>query len=297
MNITLKQLRYLVAVADHASITAAAQALFVSQPAVSSAVAQIEQNIGAQLLLRYQAKGVALTTVGRHVAADARRLLTHADEFAASAQQLGGSLTGPLTIGCFVTLSPFYLPSLLRAFVDSHPGIETVILEGTLSTLQTGLLDGECEIALMYGLELSDQIAFEPLIDIPPYVLLPRSHRLARQPTIELRALAADPMILLDLPHSREYFRSLFQAVGVDPVIRHRTQSFELVRGLVANGHGYSVLNLKPADDLTYEGTRLVSVNIADPVRALSIGLAWIRDARLGRRAEAFAQQCRLAFL
>lgn len=79
-------------------------------------------------------------------------------------------------------------------------------------------------------------------------------------------------------------------------ILEGTTLSFELVRGLVANGHGYSVLNLKPAEDLTYEGTRLVSVNIADPVRALSIGIAWIRDARLGRRAEAFAEQCRLAF-
>ena len=64
-------------------------------------------------------------------------------------------------------------------------------------------------------------------------------------------------MILLDLPHSREYFQRLFQNLGIDPRIEQRSASFELVRGLVARGHGYSVLNLQPASELTYDGARV----------------------------------------
>lgn len=67
---------------------------------------------------------------------------------------------------------------------------------------------------------------------------MPRRHRLAGQTQIRLDDLPDETFIVHDLPHSREYFAPVFGAAGVDPIVGHRTSSFELVRGLVANGHG-----------------------------------------------------------
>ena len=71
-------------------------------------------------------------------------------------------------------------------------------------------------------------------------------------------------MVLLDLPHSREYFQPLLASAGVTPVIRHRTASYETVRGLVARGHGWSMLHQRPVEDVTYGGGRVLTRPIAD---------------------------------
>ncbi len=80
MIIEYKQLRYLVTVAEHNNVTAAAQALYVSQSAISSAIAQLEAMFEANLIIRHQSKGVSLTPAGRNLVAAARNLLAHADE-------------------------------------------------------------------------------------------------------------------------------------------------------------------------------------------------------------------------
>ena len=104
-------------------------------------------------------------------------------------------------------------------------------------------------------------------------------------------------MILLDLPHSRDYFRSLFFNAGAEPIIRHRTQSFELVRGLVGQGHGYSVLNLQPHSNRTYDGGRVIYIPIEDPTTDLAIAIARPRGLQLTHRAEAFSAVCRRFFV
>ena len=100
-------------------------------------------------------------------------------------------------------------------------------------------------------------------------------------------------MILLDLPHSREYFQELFQHLGIAPRIGQRTASFELVRGLVARGHGYSVLNLQPASELTYDGSRVRCLPIREQAMPLRVVLVRLSKTRQTRRSEAFAQTCR----
>ena len=103
-------------------------------------------------------------------------------------------------------------------------------------------------------------------------------------------------MILLDLPHSRDYFRNLFLDAGTEPNIRHRTQSFELARGLVGRGHGYSVLNLQPRSNQTYDGGRVKCIPILGPTTDLPIVITWLDNLQLTRRAQAFVSECRVFF-
>ncbi len=296
MKYTLKQLRYFVEVAEHRSVTGAADALYVSQPAISSAIAQLEKIFDVQLLIRHQAKGVDLTPSGQSFLIKARQLLTHADELLLESSELGESLRGTLDIGCFVTLSPFYLPAILKQMNSQYPDTQVTVHEGAMDTLQHHLLNGTCEVALMYELDMDVRINTEVTVEIQPYALLPEDHRLAKRKSVSLKELAKEPMILIDLPHSREYFRSLFLQLGIEPRIQHRTRSFELIRGLVANGHGYSLLNLKPAVNTTYDGATVACVPLKEELEPLQVCLAWCAGVHFTRRAQAFVEVCRQYF-
>ncbi len=245
MAFTLKQLRYFIAVAEAGGLTAASQVLRISQPSLSAAIAQLEAEFGVQLFLRHRARGLSLTRSGQRFLADARRLLDHAGEVAAGAQDLAGSMRGPLEIGCFTTLAPVFLPPLLADFGRSHPDITVGFREASLDRVQDDLLSGACELALLYDLNLSERLEPIGLAELAPYVLLAADHPLAARRRVSLSDLAAVPMVLLDLPHSRDYFRSFFLASGQEPNVRHRTANVETLRGLVAFHRDYGGFTAK----------------------------------------------------
>jgi len=294
-SFTLVQLRYFAAAAEHGSMTAASRELMVSQSAISTAVAQLEKELGVQLLLRHHARGLALTEAGRAFYAELRGFLQHSSDLAESARRAGEAVVGELAVGCFTTLAPFRLPGLLAAFHDQHPRVLVSVVEGEHARLKRALRTGECELALMYGYDLEEDIDHVVVDSVPPYVLVAATHPLAaRDPAeVELRELAGEPMVLLDLPHSSQYLESVLRWAGVEPVVRHRSAGFETVRAMVAHGHGFALLNQRPSHELTYDGSRVVSLELRDPVEPLSVVLAWMHGARLTRRAQAFSVTCR----
>jgi len=296
MQFTLKQLAYFAAAAECGTVSDAAVRLSVSQPSISAAILALEQGFGVTLFQRRHAKGVDLTPAGMRLFAGARALLAHAQEFEAAARGEGEALAGPLELGCFVTLAPFFLPALLGGFAAAHPGIQLRPQEGDHATLSRGLLTGEFELALLYDLGFEDGIAATPLAQVPLRAVLPAGHALARRRRVTLADLAPLPFVLLDLPHSADYFLTLFRTAGLEPAVRYRTRSFELVRSLVAAGHGYSLLNLAPAHDGTYGGDSVVVRPLANDVPGLRIVVARAAQARPTRRASAFADFARAFF-
>ncbi|HWN32199.1 MAG TPA: LysR family transcriptional regulator [Pseudonocardia sp.] len=297
-SFTLVQLRYFAAAAAHGSMTAAARELMVSQSAVSTAVAQLEKELGVQLLLRHHARGLALTEAGRDFYQEVRGFLLHSGELAESARRAGDAVVGDLAVGCFTTLAPFRLPSLLAVFHERYPKVRVSVLEGEHARLKRALRAAECELALVYGYDLEDDIDRVVVDTAPPYALVSSAHPLAaRDPAeVELRELAGEPMVLLDLPHSSAYLESILRDAGVEPVIRHRTSGYETVRAMVAHGHGFALLNQRPSHDTTYDGGRVVRLELRDPVEPLTVVLAWMRGARLTGRAQAFAATCRASY-
>lgn len=292
MQYTLRQLAYLVAVADHGSVTEAAKALHTSQPGVSSAIAQLEEVFGLQLFMRHHARGVSLTPAGRSFIAAARQLLKQAEELTPQAQEISQSLRGRVTLGCFTTIAPILLPRLLSALRDAYPELEVDLLEGDARQLREALADGRIELALAYDLGLPESLHKLPLSGARPYALVAANHPLAGRGKVSLAELAAEPLVLLDLPHSREYFLSLFRQQRLEPKVGLRTISFELARGLVAAGFGYALLNLRPEVDVAYGGGKLACLDIVDEVPRLPIMLAWPQALRLTRKAEAVRELC-----
>jgi DNA-binding transcriptional LysR family regulator len=285
---TLIQLRYFAAAAEHRSMTAAARALMVSQSAVSTAVAQLEKELGVQLLLRHHARGLTLTAAGEEFYRELRSYLVQTSELAEVARTAGEALVGDLTVGCFTTLGPFELPRLLAACERDHPDIRISVLEDQHAALKQALRSGRCELALMYGYDLDEDIDHVRVGVAPAYALVAKGHRLARRKRVALKDLAGEPMVLLDLPHSGQYLERLVESSGFHPQVRHRTAGFETVRAMVANGLGWSVLNQRPASTVTYDGAEVVTLEIQDKLEPLEIVLASMKGVRLTRRAQAF---------
>jgi DNA-binding transcriptional LysR family regulator len=284
---TLKQLAYFAAAADRGSVTEAARVLNVSQPSISTAIAHLERVLGAQLFLRHHARGISLTPDGRHLLAEARELLARADELGSALRSEGARLKGELSLGYFVTFAPYYLPGLLRRFGALHPDVVLQLHEGDIETLQRGLSTGGIELALVYDLALGPELVSEHLAAHRPYALLPATHPLAKRARVSLRTLAKEPFILLDLPHSREYFRAIFLAYGLEPQVRYTTPSLEMVRGLVANGHGVGLLNIQPEGNRAYDGMPLACRALAEDCPPLRVALARPAQARPSRAAQA----------
>lgn len=286
-DVTLAQLRYFIEAATHLSMTRAAEELFVAQSAVSSAIAQLEQQVGAQLFIRQRSRGLTLTPAGRQFLGDARALLLNLDEALDAARGIDNQVRGTIRIGCFVTLAPFILPAIVSRVRAAHPYIDIEVDELDADAGRAALRSGRVELLIGYDFGLGDDIRKTVLLDIPPHVLVSAAHPLSGEPQVFLRELAREPMILLDLPHSRDYFLGILAAAGLQPEIFHRSMNYETVRAFVAHGHGFSILNQRPRHDLSYDGERVAALPIADDVPSLPVVLAAMRSVRTTARARA----------
>src|SRR5258706_11407939 len=178
--LNLRQLECFVNAADAGSMTAAADRLRLSQSAVSLAVAGLEGAVAAQLFIRRRSQGLALTPAGRRFLPQARDLLAHAEDVMADIQHEGGALSGRLVVGGFRTAAPFVLPGLLETFAAKHPAVQLDFIEAPLPDLERALLEGRCEVALVYDLNVRHGIALEALYQTEPYALFAPEHPHAR---------------------------------------------------------------------------------------------------------------------
>lgn len=296
MQLSLRVLRYVVETADQGSVTEAARKLNVSQPSISAALAQVEAQLGIQIFVRHHARGVTLSAAGQRYVNDARRLLNHAHDFANSAQALGDSLRGEIVVGSFPTLAMRFMPALLAGFARRYPGISVRLEEGDQQEMIAGLISGRIELALSYSFAVPDEIIGEKLADLPPYALVSADHPLAGRSEVSLAELCGEPFILLDLPHSREYFFSLFAACGLEPQVAFRTRSSELIRGLVGHGQGYSLHNVLPRNTVGYDGSRIALLPISEQLPPATVTFLRLTRHSARTAVQAFADYLQEAF-
>lgn len=145
--------------------------------------------------------------------------------------------------------------------------MEIRIRDGEQQELVQGLTSGRFDLAFLYEHDLDSTIETEPLMPPQrPHALLPEGHRFAGQAQVSLRDLCLEPMILLDVQPSRTYFVSLFEELGLTPNIAFSSPSIEMVRGMVGQGFGFSLLVTRPHSECTYDGKKVVMVDLAEPV-------------------------------
>lgn len=274
-DFTLRQLSYLVAVADAGTISEAALRLHVSASAVSDALTEFERAIGTPVTVRRRAHGVTLTSAGVDVVRHARPLLAQAHELSHSLNATDGELVGPTTIGCYPTLMPTVLPPLLDEFGRAHPRVDLHIRETTHDALRGRIETGEIDVAFVYETLVPGNPRRERLFSLPAHVLLAGDDPLATAGRVTLEQLVDRDLILLDAPPSSAHTMSLFAARGLTPRIRHRTTSYEAVRTLVGRGLGYSVLVQRPRNPASYEGYPVTMLEIAPDVPPVGIDVIW----------------------
>jgi len=270
-DMTLVQLQYFVTAATKLSMTEASVTLHVAQSAVSTAIAQLERSLGVQLFIRQRSKGLALTEAGEQLLRDAPSLLAQVDEIADTVRGRHYDVRGTLRLACFATLAPFVLPRLISRVEREHPRLRIEIIEADIDGSIDMLLNGSVEGAIAYDFDHVSDVTFDKLYVAAPHVVLPADHHLASEDRVHLADLKNEDLVLLDIPHSREYFLSILEAHGLRPHIRYSSRSYETVRSLVARGHGYSLLNHVARSSMTYDGGELRALPIADDVRPLDV--------------------------
>ncbi|RUY05354.1 LysR family transcriptional regulator [Mesorhizobium sp. M2A.F.Ca.ET.040.01.1.1] len=291
LRFTLRQLEYFVAVGEAGSIAKAAEQVNVSPPSISASIAQLEAEFGVQLFVRKHSHALALTAGGRLFLKEAARLLNDADALHDIAGDIAEKVRGPLADGCLLTFAQIVLPALRKKFEDAYPDVRVRQFERNQGQLFEMLQRGEIDAALTYDLELSQDMTFEPLMQLPAYVMLPAAHRLAGRAGITPEELVDEPMVLLDLPYSREYFLSAFQ--GLRPRIAERTGDIAVMRSMVANGFGYGIANMRPLNAMSPDGKLLVFVPLLGDIRPLTMGIALPNAEHRTLTVQAFIDHCR----
>ncbi|MEU2006931.1 LysR family transcriptional regulator [Rhodococcus sp. NPDC019627] len=293
VRISLRQLEYFVAAAETGTIAAAAEHHHISATAVSSAVSQLEKTLDLQLVIRRKAKGLTLTQGGETLLAHARELLEHAGVVEADVRSLGTTLSGSLTVGCFSTLAPLLLPTLVDELPCHHPDLVLEVVEDSVTGLHQRLTDGSCEVAMMYDIGIEPGFDVTPLYTTAAHIVLPATHPLAEHGRIALGDLAAEPMALLDLPPIGDHFLRQLERRGTTPHVQYRCRSAEAIRALVARGRAWSILLQRPQVLHSYEGLPLAQLDITDTLDPVSVALVTTTGQRATRKARAFMDFCR----
>jgi DNA-binding transcriptional LysR family regulator len=296
MKYTFRQLSYFIAAAETGSITLASRRASISQPAISTAISHIERELDVQLFLRHHAHGLSLTPAGRALLRDAKQLLKQAEALYSAAAEVSHQIRGELSVGWFSTLAPIVMPELTQSFLKAYPETRVRCRENHQEGLLHSLRDAETEVAITYDLQISDDVTFQPLATLPPYALFGASHALAHERHVKLAQLAPLPMVLLDLPMSRQYFESLFIRERLEPNIVWASSQQEVVRTMVANGLGYTLANVRPRAAVALDGRRVHRVPLSGDPAPLRIGIATLKELKKTRLVEAFERHCQQLF-
>ncbi len=238
---TLTQLRYLVALADHGHFGRAAEACAISQPTLSAQIRKLEDYLDAPLVER-GARGATLTSLGESVAARARRMLDMAEEIEGVARRADEPLVGPLRMGAIPTLFPYVLPWTLAALRARHPRLELICREALTADLIDALRRREIDCALAAEPIEASGLERAPLFDEPLLAALPPGHGLSEQGAVSAADLARENLLLLKEGHCLRDHAIAACGAGALGDGNYRATSLETLRSLVAAGEGVTLI-------------------------------------------------------
>ena len=237
-----RDLQYLIAGAEHSSITRAAEACSITQPALSERLKRIESTLGVALFERSK-RTTKITEIGESLIIKARQILDQALEFDEIASRGSEPLSGVLRVGIIATLGPYLMPHLLPSLRKNYPKLELVLQEGLTDSLATNLMAGGLDFVIAAAPLKTPGVRYVPLFHEPFVLAAPINHPMANRDVINAADLSGDEMVLLEEGHCLSG-----QALDVCPARRrananrlHAT-TLETLRHMVATGAGYTLL-------------------------------------------------------
>jgi len=288
----LRQLRYLVALADELSFTRAAAREHVAQPALSQQIRRLEDEL-AVVLVERTTRRVRITDAGQLLVARARRMLAEMGAAHAEIQALRGMEVGRVNVGTLHTMGPVDISLALAIFHRRHPGIELTVREQSSAELAEMLRDDGLDLAFLsvteevesHGLGLAELVS-EELV-----VVLPTDHRLASRPELSMRELEPEEFIAFrEGARLRELLMTAGHSAGFEPRIKLEINESQRIRRLVARGMGVAIL---PRSDAVAPGAEVAVAGLTEPSLSREITLAWRQGRRHPPAVTAFLELAR----
>jgi DNA-binding transcriptional LysR family regulator len=274
----LRHLQYFLAVAEELSFTRAAERLHMAQPPLSTQIQALESELGVGLFDRSR-RAITLTAAGRALIPEARRLLGDVDRVARIVRHAGDGTVGRLAVGLVPSAANGALPEILRRYRRRCPGVELTLFELAPDDLVHQLHERRIDVAFMFAPVADDSLSTARVSTEHLMVALPRSHRLATAPVVDLRALAADPLILPtrhETPGLFSRIRKLLDEVGVEPVVVQReVWMMQTVIGLVAAEIGAAIV---PSSAATLHRDGVVYLPLDHAVEPVEMVAVWRSD-------------------
>jgi LysR family hydrogen peroxide-inducible transcriptional activator len=280
---TLRQLRYLVALAEHRHFGHAAEACFATQSTLSAGLQELESLLGATLVERTKRK-VLMTPLGEAVAARAREVLQGAEDITDLVRASGRPLSGPLRLGVIPTIAPFLLPRVLPGLRLAYPDLRLILREDLTARLLERLANGELDAALLALPYDAPDFEMESLAEDGFVLACPPVHPLAARQSIASADLAGTELLLLEDGHClRDHALAacaLAAPAGREDLLG--TSLGTLVQ-MAASGLGVTLLPQMAVEGGILRGTDLITRPLANG-GTRSLGLAWRRSS--ARKAE-----------
>ncbi len=238
----LRDLHYLVAVAELNHFGKAAEACHVSQPTLSAQIKKLEEELGVSLLERTN-KQVLLTDVGRQIVMKSQQILDSVDEMRELALQHKDPESGTFHLGIIPTLAPYLLPLVMNAIKERFPNLKVLLYELQTPDILKRLPAGKLDAALLALPVEHSALKSIPLFDEPFFAAVPYKHKLVKQKQVSPTDLVGNDVLLLEDGHClRDQALDLCRKVGADEVEGFRATSLETLRQMVASGHGITIV-------------------------------------------------------
>jgi LysR family transcriptional regulator, hydrogen peroxide-inducible genes activator len=281
---TLKQLRYLCAVAEHGHFGQAASACHVSQSTLSAGILELEDSLGVPLVERNN-RQVLLTDLGREVVRRGHEILRQAEDLVTLCEGAAAPFTGKLRLGVIPTIAPFVLPGLLTQLRREHPGFQLYIREELSGHLVDALHRGELDLLLLALPFPAEGVDTMELFRDDFLLACPAGHRLAGRARVRTAELKGEGLLLLEDGHClREHALEACQLRDSEVSIPYQATSLNTIVQMVANGIGVTLLPKMALGTPILSGTDVVVREFSERRVDRAIGLMWRR--KTPRRAE-----------
>lgn len=291
---TIRQLQFLVALADEGSFSKAAGACHVTQPTLSAAIREVEGLLGVQLVER-QARGAQLTPSGSVVVERARRILADVDDLIMAASDSGRPLTGPFRLGAIPTIAPYVLPFIASDLTVNHSELKLILREDITARLMEGLRARTLDAAIvalpwdMRGIET------EILFEDPFSVVCPADHEFAQQSHVTMDDLKETDLLLLDEGHClREHALAACEFAPRQNRDLSATSLHTLLY-MVGGGIGISLVPQLAIDAGVIDQTKVAVRPFNKTVAGRTVAIAWRAGSPHGESAKLIGESIRRA--
>jgi LysR family hydrogen peroxide-inducible transcriptional activator len=279
MDLKLKDLRYLVALADTHHFGRAASKCFVSQPTLSAQLRKLEDYLGVQLIER-QPRRVTLTPAGEEIAARAREMIQSSEAIVTLAQTRRDPLAGQLRLALLPTIGPYLLPLVALKIRKALPRLELMLYEYPTESMLEHLHNGAIDVGVLALPVPEEGLVSRPLYEEPFVLALPETHRLAGRAQLRIDELNGETLLLLEDGHClRDQALDICSRSNLHEKQDFRATSIETLRQMVAAGVGVTLLPTLATRGAYGSAKGLAVLPFARPVPSRQIGAIWRKSS------------------